>query len=199
MAFLTFEPRIQSYISAKKLLAPNSVNQPASTAPTRRLADETHPTSSQPQAHIDIYQQEDGQPAVHPLERAITAEQIMTTPVISMLTNTLLGEARLLFREHRFRHVPLVSKDNKIIGIVSDRDLLHHPMDDPLHSVNTLAIERVVVATPETEIREIAGVFFRQHIGAMPIINDKENLIGIITRSDILRALVNRAPFEMWV
>lgn len=202
MAFLTFEPRIQSYIAADKLLAPGTVNQPNATAPTRKLADEIHPTSQQPHSHIDVenaYHQEGGQAHTYPPELAVTAEQIMTTPVISMTDTTTLGEARDLFREHRFRHMPLISDERKIIGIISDRDLLHHPLDNPLQSVLSLAIQEVVVATPDTEIREIAGVFFQQRIGAMPIINENERPIGIITRSDILRTLVHRAPLEMWV
>ena len=39
---------------------------------------------------------------------------------------------------------------------------------------------------------------FAHHIGSMPVIGEGERPVGIITRSDILRTLVNRAPLELW-
>ena len=201
MAFLTFEPKIQAYQPANRLLAPANVNQASHSAPTRRLADEEHPTYPHPRLDIKTTYQysSEGGSAPYPPERAVIAEQIMTAPVISMTRETPLAEARKLFREHRFRHVPIVTKEKQIIGIISDRDLLHHPGTDLQQPVSELAVERVIVATPDTEIREIAAIFFQQRIGAMPIINSSEKLIGIITRSDILRTVVRHAPLEIWI
>ena len=50
---------------------------------------------------------------------------------------------------------------------------------------------------PETEIRLIADVLIKERIGAMPIVDEKEKLVGIVTRSDILRTVV-KAPLELW-
>ena len=40
---------------------------------------------------------------------------------------------------------------------------------------------------------------FKERIGAMPIVDDQGTLVGILTRSDILRVLVNKAPLQLWV
>jgi CBS-domain-containing membrane protein len=58
---------------------------------------------------------------------------------------------------------------------------------------------RVLTASPNTEIRQIAQVLFDEHIGTMPIIDEREHLIGLITRSDILQALIKPAPLDLWV
>ena len=55
-------------------------------------------------------------------------------------------------------------------------------------------------AHPDTEIRLIARTMFEQKIGAMPILSEEDDsMVGILTRSDILRTVVNRAPFELWI
>ena len=144
------------------------------------------------------------QPALH-------AHQIMSSPVTTLTPETSILEAWRLFRAKRYRHIPVVDSEGRLVGIVADRDLLRYaavngripPFDE--HSVEaqtaiaTLMKPRVLTATPDTEIRQIARVLIEQHIGAMPIMDYQGRLRGIVTRSDILRALVTHAPLELWV
>jgi len=148
-----------------------------------------------------------------PKERgpALHAYQIMTAPVVSLYKETTITQAWTLFRERRFRHVPIITQDRKIYGILSDRDLLRYaavsgkipPYADnaPEASTNisSLIKTRVITASQDTEIRQIAGILFEQRVGVMPIVSEKGTLDGIITRSDILRTLINHAPLELWV
>ncbi len=144
------------------------------------------------------------QPALH-------AHQIMSSPVTTLTPETSILEAWRVFRAKRYRHIPVVDGEGRLVGIVADRDLLRYaavngripPFDE--HSVEaqtaiaTLMKPRVLTATPDTEIRQIARVLIEQHIGAMPIMDYQGRLRGIVTRSDILRALVTHAPLELWV
>jgi len=59
--------------------------------------------------------------------------------------------------------------------------------------------DRVLTAHPDTEIRTIARVLFEERIGAMPIVNEAGLPKGILTRSDILRTVMNQVPFELWI
>ena len=77
--------------------------------------------------------------------------------------------------------------------------MLQHLNTPPGAGIQGLITERVLVASPDTEIREVAKILFEHRIGAMPVISSSERLVGIITRSDILRTLVNRAPLELWI
>jgi len=142
---------------------------------------------------------------------ALHAHQIMTAPVVSLQTETTITSAWKLFRERRFRHVPVVTERGKIFGIISDRDLLRYaatsgkipPYNDSMPesrlSIENLTKTRVITASQDTEIRQIARMLFEQRIGAMPVVSDAGIVEGIITRSDILRTLVNHAPLELWV
>ncbi len=144
-------------------------------------------------------------------ERAIRAHQIMTSPVITVPMAISIRDAWNIFRQRRFRSLPVVDEVGKIIGIVSDRDLLRYaavtgnipPYGEDSEQASTpiepLVSKKVLTATPDTEIRTIARLMFEQRVGVMPIVDAYENLVGIITRSDILRTLVNQAPLELWV
>ena len=142
---------------------------------------------------------------------ALHAHQIMTAPVVTLLPNTSIANAWTLFRERRFRHVPVVTEQGKIFGVISDRDLLRYAATtgkvppysefapEASTSIEALTKTRVITSSQETEIRQIARMLFEQRIGAMPVVSDKGIIEGIITRSDILRTLVNHAPLELWV
>jgi acetoin utilization protein AcuB len=141
---------------------------------------------------------------------AILAQQVMTSPVVWLDLKTAMAEAWKLIHQRRFRHVPVVNSDQRIVGILSDRDLwreaagIHtHPEAEsialPNLTVQDIMTDRVLTGHPDTEIRTIARVMFEERIGAMPIVNDMGTPIGIITRSDILRTVMNQVPFELWI
>lgn len=135
----------------------------------------------------------------HPQKRtpALLASQIMTSEIVSVSPEDPTRKAWRIFRERRFRHLPVVSSEGKLVGIVSDRDfLLNDPSED---KVSRLMISDVLCAHPDTEIRLIADVMFKERIGALPIVDENEQVVGMLTRTDILRTVVNEAPLELWI
>lgn len=144
-------------------------------------------------------------------KRAIYASQIMTASVVSLTPETSLSDAWRLICNRRFRHIPILSHEKRLIGIISDRDLLRvaigfynitpHSTDavQGQMTIQSLIKRKVLTASPDTEIREIARVMFEERIGSMPIVDGQGILAGIITRSDILRTLINHAPLELWL
>ena len=133
-----------------------------------------------------------------PKERppAVLVSQIMSSPVRTLTPELPISEARNFIETHRFRHVPIVDGNGKLVGILSDRDILS---EDDTRLVKDVMTTNVLTAVPETEIRNIARVFFQERIGAMPVVSADGGLVGILTRSDILRTVVNTVPFEIWV
>lgn len=140
---------------------------------------------------------------------AILAKQIFTSPVVTLTPHSSLSEAWELFRTKRFRHIPVLDASGKVIGILSDRDMLResvmipHPsqrsQEGSIPTVKEVMTTPVLTAHADTEIREIARVFFEERIGAMPIMEDGGRLMGILTRSDILRTIMNHAPLDLWI
>lgn len=213
MAFTIYGPGIRDSVTLDTLFKSKVVEhaQPAQAIQPAASQDgaDGEPSSSYTGSEARrAYQQtaayRDRAPALH-------AHQIMTAPVITLGPTTSIVQAWRLFRERRFRHIPVVDDQQAVIGIVSDRDLLRYAALSgkiPPYSadapeartpIKSLTKTRVLTATPDTEIRQIARILFEQRIGAMPIVNDVGYPVGIITRSDILRALIQHAPLELWV
>jgi CBS domain-containing protein len=59
-------------------------------------------------------------------------------------------------------------------------------------------VTQVLIATPDTPIRDIARTMVEERIGSLPILDLRDTLVGIITRSDILRALITHGPMRLW-
>ena len=57
----------------------------------------------------------------------------------------------------------------------------------------------IIYSSADTSIHEICQVMFSQHIGALPIVDEKHQLLGLITRSDILRVIIKNEQMEFWV
>lgn len=131
----------------------------------------------------------------------IRAGHIMTFPVKCLHPETPLKEAWKLVCNMRFRHVPVVDQEGTLVGILSDRDLLREAVRiakvksgnkevDSKLDVSTVMHPQVISAKVETELIHIAKLFVERRIGAMPIIDRTNQVVGIITRSDILKTIV---------
>ena len=139
---------------------------------------------------------------------ALHAEQIMRSPVVTLAPEASVDEALALFRRRRVRHLPVVSADGQLVGMVSDRDILGHlagvtenyRRQDPQDGNTPVAgvmKSPVLTASPDTDVRYIARLFVEQRIGALPIVTDGE-LAGIIARSDVLAAVMRHYVLELW-
>ncbi len=135
------------------------------------------------------------------------AQQIMSTPTITIKIHHTAQDCIRQFHAHQFRHLPVIDQDNKLVGIVSDRDfLIAGKNEDTMRarSFNNTAVElimskKVLTATEDTEIRILASVMCENRIGAMPIVDKNHQVIGMVTRSDIMRVLINQTPIELWM
>ncbi len=140
----------------------------------------------------------EGRPVFH-------AGEIMNFPVLSIAPEIKVSDAWVTFKKANVRHMPVLSEEGRIIGIVSDRDLLKQliikegAMEDVRDvRVKDIMADEVITASPLTDIRRIAKVMLDHHIGTMPIVNEGELLAGIITRSDILHAIINHPQLKLW-
>jgi len=140
----------------------------------------------------------------------LLAQQIMSSPVLSLASSITVDYAIELIRVKKLRHFPVVSSTDKVIGIVSDRDIFQYVggLSQSKHNITNeknknIKIERlmqspVLTVSEKTDVRYIAKLFVERRIGSMPVVSDGE-LKGIITRSDILNAVMNHYALELWI
>ncbi len=125
-------------------------------------------------------------------------EEIMRKNIVTIQTSTTIGEALLLLRANRIRHLPVIENDS-LVGIVSDRDLrdalpsrlLTHDDDDTvLHKpVADIMNQQVITAHPLDFIEDAALQLYEHKIGSLPIV-EGNRLVGLITESDLFSSLI---------
>lgn len=120
------------------------------------------------------------------------ARDIMSSPVKLISHSSKAEEAKVLMEKHGFRHLPVVNEVNVIIGMISDRELLGQ-IENKL--CQDIMIQKLIVCEEHTSINEIAIILLREKINALPIVNRKKEVAGIITLSDIFAYVIKSTPF----
>ncbi len=125
----------------------------------------------------------------------------MSQPVITLQLTDTLQSAEDLFYRRRVRHVPVVSLLGTVIGLLTDRDMLRLQSGAPLAPdtrVGDVMTTLVITARPDATIRQVAQVMTQARIGSIPIVDKHGAPLGIVTRSNILDAVVSQAPADFW-
>nr|WP_202050016.1 CBS domain-containing protein [Microvirga mediterraneensis] len=142
----------------------------------------------------------------------------MTTPVISVEPSTSIGEAAKLMLAHRISGLPVVERNGRLVGVVSEGDLLRRSelgtecrrpswleflvgpgriADEFVHAhgrkVEEVMSADLVTVQSDATLDDVVEAMSRRHIKRLPVIKG-DSLIGIVTRSDIMRALAQALP-----
>ncbi|MDX1692895.1 MAG: CBS domain-containing protein [Ketobacteraceae bacterium] len=128
--------------------------------------------------------------------------EIMTVDVHTINTSVSLRELRQIFSQVKYHHL-LVVEDERLSGVISDRDVLR--MSSPSLDSETLSAEdeallnreagafmstRLVTARPDTLIDTAAILLLENNISCLPVVNDHQGVAGIVTWKDMLKYYV---------
>ena len=133
------------------------------------------------------------------------ANQIMQPKVITVNADDEVTRAWRVLVEHQIHQAPVLNASFQLIGIVSDRNLLTtlnvdegEVRDVLAKRVQDVMTTPVVAASPTTDIRHIARVMLDRDVAGVPIVNETGHLVGFVSQSDILRAVVTDPPLSIW-
>ena len=133
------------------------------------------------------------------------ADQIMSPDVIAVRAGDEVAHAWRTLTRHMIHQTPVLDDTGRLVGLVSERNLLTtFNVDDGevrdvlLKRVGDVMTTPVVAASPVTDIRRIARVMLDRDVDGVPIVNDAGVLLGFVSRSDILRAVVTDPPLSIW-
>ncbi len=142
------------------------------------------------------------------------ARDVMVSPVITTKPTASVKEVARILLTHHISAVPVVDNANKLVGLVSEGDLMRRAdlgterhrswwlaalfaEEDALaaeyvkqHSqkVADVMTKRLITASPETPLNEIAGLLERHSIKRVPIVGNGA-LVGIVSRANLIQAL----------
>jgi CBS domain-containing protein len=125
-------------------------------------------------------------------------EALMTRQPVTAMPSDSVGDAMALLEGHPFRHLPVVD-GRRLVGMVSDRDLalaaaLPRGRRSPGHGPRARRLVEEILRTPvhsvapSTPARAAVELMLEHRIGALPIVLNEE-LLGIVTETDVLRLL----------
>ena len=129
----------------------------------------------------------------------------MTRRVATVGPEATIFEIQALMSEKRIRHVPVVEKDNKLVGIVSDRDLrsalpfryfqegIRPEEKAKLQGLRAKDImtRKVFTISPGYTIQDALLMIQNSKVGALPVVDEDGRLKGILSVRDLLRAFIN--------
>ncbi|WP_322555626.1 acetoin utilization AcuB family protein [Sporosarcina beigongshangi] len=121
-------------------------------------------------------------------------EEIMIKNVTTLSPSDTVEDALQTMRHNKIRHVPIVTEEGEVVGIISDRDLKEivpssiSEIKD--HSIYTIKLAEImttnlIIGHPMDFVEEAAVIFYDNKIGELPIISNNK-LVGIITETDLL-------------
>jgi CBS domain-containing protein len=146
----------------------------------------------------------------------LTVKEIMTRDVCTVHEDTELKELAALFVAHNYKTLPVVDASGKLVGVISQTDLIEQ--DKPLHiptvislfdwviylespkvfsdevrkvsarKVGEICAREVITCTPETPVEEVANLMVEHKIHLLPVL-DGERLAGVVARFDIIRSM----------
>ncbi len=116
-----------------------------------------------------------------------TVADVMTREVSVVRDDDSLAFAGQILLWRRIRHVVILDRDDRVVGMVSDRDLLCHVLEGPAGArpVKEIMSSPVQIARPEMSIDEASALLVGNKIDALPVM-EGERLVGILSTSDIL-------------
>lgn len=135
----------------------------------------------------------------------VLARQIMRPRVITLAADDEVARAWSVLVDRRIRQAPVLGRDGGLVGIVSEHDLLTalNPERNAVSEVMARHVadvmtSPVVAADLVTDVRRIAQVMLERGVDGVPIVDEKQALVGFVSRGDLLRALATDPPLSLW-
>jgi len=129
----------------------------------------------------------------------------MTRKVITIDENTDILEAKKKLAEHNIRHLPVVTTDNRLCGIVTDRDIRSampsSVLDDPDSDLAQARLAKIkvteimtknpVTLSPQDTLQDALLLIQKTKVGAFTVVDEQGILKGILSTRDLMRAFIN--------
>ena len=120
----------------------------------------------------------------HPLQ----VKDVMTPDVVTLSPQQPFAQALTLLARHRFRHLLVTDADTRLVGVISDRDMLRfmsQGRDLEEATVADVMWHPIISVKPETFLSEAASQMLSRRINCLPVVAD-DQLCGILTSTDLL-------------
>ena len=124
----------------------------------------------------------------------------MSKNVVTLTEDTSMIKAARVMKEHQVRHLPVVDKDGRLSGIISERDIkaaspsqaTSLDVYELTHLLSEIKVKDIMTAKPlrikpSDTVERAAQILRDNKVGGLPVVDDKDMVVGVITETDIFR------------
>ncbi len=119
------------------------------------------------------------------VRRVKRAENGMIYDPITITKEQTVGDALKLMHDNKIGGIPVIDADNRLIGIVTNRDLRFQR--DMNRAIDEVMTKENIITTHSTELEKASEILLRNKIEKLPVVDDHGKLIGLITYKDITK------------
>lgn len=137
------------------------------------------------------------------MKNKVPVSEIMTKNIHKLKLSDELSTAESLFKKNHIRHLPVVD-DGRIVGMLSYTDLLRISFADAvdedgegvettvydMFTIEQVMTKKVMSVTSKTSLKEVGDIFLTHEFHALPVV-DNDNLVGIVTTTDMIRCFLD--------
>jgi acetoin utilization protein AcuB len=119
-------------------------------------------------------------------------QSLMIDDPITISDRTSVQEAIHIMQEKSIRHLPVVDESNELLGLVTLADLKQGLLPAMVTGVSLadLMIKNPITIHPDDDVETAAQIIHHRKIGGLPVIDDENKVVGILTVTDILGAFI---------
>jgi len=127
---------------------------------------------------------------------------VMTTDPLSVEPSDTILQAEEIMREKDIRQLPVI-KDKELIGIITDRDIRSflggnsfNTLEDQeragITKVAAVMTDKPIFLSPDDDLRDAVELLIEEKVGGIPVVDEEEGLVGIVTYMDLLQCFLER-------
>jgi CBS domain-containing protein len=143
----------------------------------------------------------------------VKVSEVMTVNVVAVNKDEDIDHASRLLSDNGVSGLPVVDNKNRVVGVITEADILSvmgmkkghtfkdivaHLLGEPVpgnktgKTVHEVMTSPAITTGPEASILEVAGILEERRIKRLPVVNASGDLMGIISRADIVRAVAKK-------
>ncbi|NCN43080.1 MAG: hypothetical protein CO158_00995 [Piscirickettsiaceae bacterium CG_4_9_14_3_um_filter_43_564] len=139
-----------------------------------------------------------------PRTPVVKISEMMVSPVITIEQHQTIEDAWKLIKNAKIHHLPVLNEDGRLVGLLTSHDLLSLKYEaNPSVRDNEMIVsdwmkKEVVTTKADTDIRRVAYVMSEYNLSCLPIMSELDEVVGMVTQSDIVRRLGQSPPLEVY-
>lgn len=138
-------------------------------------------------------------------EAVYHVKDIMTENCIYIKNKATLDEAYKVLKENKVSQIPVVNDEKKIYGLINKKIILNEIMQEPDEAriilqkkIIDIQNNELIATDPISDIRRVSKVMIDFKLDAIPVVNEDDVLVGIVSKTDIIKAVSNIPSLQLW-